>query len=231
MGPQRFILGSICPSTPFERYRRFTSPSKRAVDSQNFWRLLNSDDPVYVYRRAVFPVLCWRSNEREKKLSNRLAGSRFFQSFRRHRHRLSSISQLICQISQLILDRSHVNSSHDVPTCKVIDLRTMDRLCVRGPTGRVDGQRKRRMEGENAFTVSISGSLEQSISFTRERPSSVPCVEVFISGSVCPSSSFPRNCRFASPCEQAGDSKSFWSLSNTDAPMCVHEWTISPALR
>ena len=131
---------------PFERYRRFTSPSKRAADSQNFWPLSNTDAQVYVYRRAVFPALRWRSSEREKKVSNRLAASSFFQSIRHHRHWQSPISQLICQISQLIFDRSHVNSSHDVTACKVIDLRTMDRLCVRGPNDRVGGQRKRRME-------------------------------------------------------------------------------------
>ena len=48
-GPRRFIAGSICPSTPFERHRRFTSPSKRAADSQNFWRLSYADAPVYVH--------------------------------------------------------------------------------------------------------------------------------------------------------------------------------------
>ena len=55
VGPQRFISGSICPSTPFERYHRFTSPSERAADSQNSWRLSNTDAPVYVYRQAVLP--------------------------------------------------------------------------------------------------------------------------------------------------------------------------------
>ena len=151
MGPQRFILGSICPSTPFERYRMFTSPSKRAADSQNFWHLSNTDAPVYVYRRAIFPALRWCLSEREKKLSNRLAASSFIQSSQRDRRPQYPISQLICQISQLTFDRSHVNSSHDVPACKVIDLRTMEGLCVGGPNGRVDGQRKRGMEGENAF--------------------------------------------------------------------------------
>ena len=126
-----FISGSICPSTPFERHRRFISLSKRAADSQNFLRLSNTDAPVYVYRRAVFPALRWRSSEMEKKLSNRLAASSFFQSFWHDRRRQSPISQLIYQISQLIFDRSHVNASHDVSACKVIDLRTMDSLCVR----------------------------------------------------------------------------------------------------
>ena len=104
-----------------------------------------------MHRWATSPALRWRSSEREKKLSNRLAVSSFFQSFWRDRRRLSPISQLICQISQLIFDRSHVNASDDVPACKVIDLWTINRLCVRGPNVRVAGQRKQRMESENAF--------------------------------------------------------------------------------
>ena len=103
VGPQRFISGAICPSTPFERYRRFTSPSNE-LESQNFWFLSNTDAPVYVYRRAIFPALRERSSEREKKLSNRLAASSFFQSFRCDRRRLSPISLLICQIYQMILN-------------------------------------------------------------------------------------------------------------------------------
>ena len=150
-GSRHFISGSICPSTPFECYRRFTSPSKRAADSQNFWRLSNTDAPVYAYWQTIFPALRQRSSEKEKKLSNWLAKSRFFQSFRRDRCQQSPISRLICQISRLIFDRSHVNASHDLPACKVIALRTMDRFCVRGPNSRVGGQRKRRMESENAF--------------------------------------------------------------------------------
>ena len=75
-----------------------------------------------MHQRAVFPALRWRLSEREKKLSNRLSASSFFQSFWRHQRRQSPISQLICQISQLIFDRSDVNSSHDVPACKVINL-------------------------------------------------------------------------------------------------------------
>ena len=175
VGPQRFNSGSICPSTPFERELSFTSPSKRAVESQNVWRVSNTDAPVYLHHWAVSPALCSRSSEREKKLSGRPTVSSFFQSFRRDGRRQSPISQLICQISQLIFDRSHVNASHSVPTCKVIDLRTMDRLCVRGPNGRVDGQRKRRMEGENAvfgFHIWQSGA-EQSTPFTRDRPLAV----------------------------------------------------------
>ena len=136
MGPQRFISGLICPSNPFERQLSFALPSKRAAESQNFWRLSNTDAPMCLHRWAVSPALRSRSSEREKKLSNRPAAFSFFhkfQSFRHDRRRLSPISQLICQISQLIYDRNHVNASHDVPACKVVDLRTMDRLCVRGP--------------------------------------------------------------------------------------------------
>ena len=106
---------------------------------------------MYVYGQAVFPAPRWRSSEREMKLSNRLAASSFLQSFRHDRRRQSPISQLIFQISQLIFDRSHMNSSHDMPVCKVNDLLTLDILCVHGPNGRVGGQRKWRIEGENAF--------------------------------------------------------------------------------
>ena len=143
VGTQRFISGSICPSNPFERDLSFASPSKRAADWQNFWRLPNTDapppppPPVCLHWWAVSPALRSRLSEREKKLSNRQAASIFFQSFRRDRHRQCPILQLICLISELIFDRSHVNASHDVPACKVIDLRTMDRLCVRGPNGTV----------------------------------------------------------------------------------------------
>ena len=150
-GSTALYFGRICPSSPFERHRRFTSPSKRAADSQKFWRLSNTDDPVYVNRWATSPALRWRSSEREKKLSNRLAASSFLQSFRCDRRRLSPIWQLICQISQLIFDWSQLNASHDVPACKVTDLRTMDRHHVRGHNGRVGGQRKWRMESKNAF--------------------------------------------------------------------------------
>ena len=123
------------------------------------WSLSNTDAPVCLHRWAVSPALRLRSSEKEKKLSNRPAASSFFQNFRRDQRRQSPMSQLICQISQLVFDRSHVNASHDVPACKVIDLRTMDRLCVRGPNDRVGGQKKRRMKGENAvFGVHLSQS-------------------------------------------------------------------------
>ena len=45
VGPWRFISGSICPSNPFERHRRFTRTSKRAAGSQNFCHLSNTDAP------------------------------------------------------------------------------------------------------------------------------------------------------------------------------------------
>ena len=63
------------------------------------------------------------------------------------------------------------------------------------------------------------------------RPSSAPCVAVFISGSVCPSNPFERELSFASPSKRAAESQNFWRLSNTDAPVCVHRWAVSPALR
>ena len=83
VGPQRFISGSVCPSNPFERKLSFASPSKRDAESQNFWRLSNTDAPVCVHRWAISPALCSRSSEREKKLSNRIgpAASSFFQTF------------------------------------------------------------------------------------------------------------------------------------------------------
>ena len=73
-----FISGSVVLSPN----RSFASLSKRAADSQNFWPLSNLDAPVYVHRWAILPALRWRSSEREKKLSNRLAASSFFQTFR-----------------------------------------------------------------------------------------------------------------------------------------------------
>ena len=151
VGPQRFISSSICPSNPFERELSFANPSKRAAEWQNFWRLSNTDAPVCLHWWAVSPALHWGLSEKENKLSNRPDASSFFQSFRRNWRWQSPISQLICQIFQLIFDRSHVNASHDVPACKVIDPRTMDRLCVRGPndTESVDkgnGEWKVRMQ-------------------------------------------------------------------------------------
>ena len=73
-------FGLVCPSTPFELYRRFTSPSKRtlAADSQHFGVCRTR---MYVHQLAISPALRWRSSERKKKLSNRLPASSFFQSF------------------------------------------------------------------------------------------------------------------------------------------------------
>ena len=82
VGSCRFISGSICPSNPFERHRRFTSPSKRAASSQNFWRHSNTDAPVYLTRWAVSPSRRSHLSEREKKLLNRLAAPSSFQNFR-----------------------------------------------------------------------------------------------------------------------------------------------------
>ena len=79
MGSQRlknkFNSAWFFPSSPFERYRRFTSPSKRAADSQNVGPPSNTDAPVYVHRWATSAALRWRSSEREKKLSNELVAS------------------------------------------------------------------------------------------------------------------------------------------------------------
>ena len=91
VGPQRFISGSVCPSKPFERELSFASPSKRAAESQNFWRLSNTDAPVCVHRWAVSPALRSRSSEREKKLSNRPAAptvhsGKNFQNFGQAEH-------------------------------------------------------------------------------------------------------------------------------------------------
>ena len=73
VGPQRFISGSIGPSTPFERKLSFTSPSKRAADSQNCRRLSNTNAPVYLHWWAVSLALRSCSSEREKNCSNWLA--------------------------------------------------------------------------------------------------------------------------------------------------------------
>ena len=53
----------------------------------------------------------------------------------------------------------------------------------------------------------------------------------FISGSICPSNPFERELSFASPSKRAAEPQSFWRLSNTDAPVCLHQWAVSPALR
>ena len=56
-------------STALERHLNSTYPSKRAVDSQNFWCLSNTDGAAYLQRRAISPALRWCSSEREKKFS------------------------------------------------------------------------------------------------------------------------------------------------------------------
>ena len=70
----------------------------------------------------------------------------FFENFRRDRHGPSRISQLICQISRLIFNRSHVNASHDVPACKVIDLWTIDDFVKDG-----DGLRSCILQGRPTY--------------------------------------------------------------------------------
>ena len=44
-GSTALYFGSVCPdpSSPFERYRKFTCPFKRPPVSQNSWRLSNTD--------------------------------------------------------------------------------------------------------------------------------------------------------------------------------------------
>ena len=74
--------GSICPSSPFERELSFAGPSKRAPYSQSFWRLWNTDAPMYLHRWAVSPALRSRSSEIEKTRSDRMTASSFFQNFR-----------------------------------------------------------------------------------------------------------------------------------------------------
>ena len=112
VGPQRFISGSVVllPN------RRFASPFKWAANSQNFWRLSNTDAPVYVHRMTISPALCWRSSEREKKLSNRLAASSFFQNDSAVR---SQISHWSVALSRPIFDWRHVYALHGVTACQV----------------------------------------------------------------------------------------------------------------
>ena len=64
----------------------------------------------------------------------------------------------------------------------MIDLWTMDRLCVLGPNGRVGGQRNGQWKlRSNAFQFPSLAVWGWTVNpFTRDRPSSVPCVAVFI---------------------------------------------------
>ena len=92
VGPQRFISGSVVLSPN----RRFTSPSKQTADSQNFWRMSNTDAPawVYVHRRAISPHFAgaWAKEERSFWTDwQRLASFRTFS-------RLISDLHLICRI-------------------------------------------------------------------------------------------------------------------------------------
>ena len=99
VGPRRFISGSVCPSNPFEREFSFASPSKRAAESQNFWRLSNTDAPVCVCIDGPFRPHFARARAKGKR------------SFRTDRQRLASFRpsgrsisnlQLICPIYRLI---------------------------------------------------------------------------------------------------------------------------------
>ena len=167
---------------------------------------------------------------------NRLAVFSFFQSCRRNRRRLSRISPRICQISKPIFDRRHVNDSHDVPACKVIDvrIRTMNKLCVRRPNSRVSGQRKWRMESENGFRSSFTaGSLglnNQTFLLTIDPRQSMRS-GFFLSGSICPSTPFERHLRSTSPSKRATESENLWRLSNTDDLVYVFQRAVFSALR
>ena len=44
------LIRFVCLSSAFERYLRFTRPSERASNSQNCWRLSNTDASLYVHR-------------------------------------------------------------------------------------------------------------------------------------------------------------------------------------
>ena len=54
------------------------SPNNLA-DTQYFWCLSNTDVPAYVNGWVISLTLRWRSSEMEKKLSNRLGVSSFFE--------------------------------------------------------------------------------------------------------------------------------------------------------
>ena len=62
---------------------------------------------MYVYRRAVFPAIRWRSSEREKKLSNRLAASTVHslisgpQTFSDFFSMMKFVEKLFCAINVL----------------------------------------------------------------------------------------------------------------------------------
>ena len=124
---------------------------KQAADSQTFDVYPTRMPQCTCINRPLRPHFAGAWAKGKKKPSDRLAVSSFFQSFRRDRRRLSPISQT--DLSDIPTDlwskpRELFARWH---ACKVIDLRTMDRLCVRGPNDRVGGQRKRRMGSENAF--------------------------------------------------------------------------------
>ena len=107
VGPQRFISDSVCPSNPFEREFSFASPSKRAAESQNFWRLSNTDAPVCIdgpfrphFARA--PAKGKRSFRTDRQ---RLASFRFFGRSISNLQRICPIYRLIWLIFGPIFDR------------------------------------------------------------------------------------------------------------------------------
>ena len=151
VGSQRFFSGSICPSTSFERYRRFTSLSKRASDSQNFWRLLNTDAPVYVYRRAVFPHFAgaWAKAKRSFRTDwQHLAFSELSAPW------ALTISDLTSDLWDIPTDLWSKQRELFARRARMQGDRSTNNgqaLCTPGPTVESVDKGKRRMEGENAF--------------------------------------------------------------------------------
>ena len=175
---------------------------------------LRSRKTFGVCRTRIPPCVCIDGPFRPHFTHARAKGKR---SFRTDRQCLASFrafgaigvenlrSQLICQISQLIFDWSHVNALHDVPAkncvpaCKVIDLRTLDRLCVVGQsTESVDkgiGEWKVRMQ----FSVSISRSRVWGWTVKSRSTLGSPCVAVFISTDLLPNYGPGTSRRYSKP--------------------------------
>ena len=61
----------------------------------------------------------------KRSFQNGLATPCFFPNFRRFQS-----WQVVCEISGFIFDRSHVNASHDVPTCKSYTWTKVQALCA-----------------------------------------------------------------------------------------------------
>ena len=99
VGPWRFILGSICPCNPFERHRRFTSPSE-----------LRAHKTFGVTQTRMSLCTCIDGPFRRHFARARAKGKRSFRTDWLHLHvapfrtfgRSISDLQLICRISRLI---------------------------------------------------------------------------------------------------------------------------------